>query len=135
MVAERTRQLCKQRENCSVEEQNSGRNCGRAVDDCDPQVVKQATVTLQISSNSCIFESPIEQTLAVPVPEMTGQLVEVPKNVSRNRIQHRDRRQIVDDSVPESEEELAETFVDLFQDRDQQHVTEDVIEIPIVFLR
>ena len=132
MVAERTRQLCKQRESCSVEEQTSGRNCGRAVDDCDPQVVEQATETPQISSNSCILESPIEQTLAVLVPEMTEQLAEVPKNTSRNRIQRRDRRRIVDDSVPEIEEELAETFKDLSQDRDQQRVTEDVIEIPTV---
>ena len=132
MVAERTRQLCKQRENCSVEEQTSGRNCGRAVDDCDPQVVEQATETPQISSNSSILESPIEQTLAVLLPEMTGQLAEVPENASWNRIQRRDRRRIVDDSIPEIEEELAETFKDLSQDRDQQRVTEDVIEIPTV---
>ena len=64
------------------------------MDDCDLQVVEQATKTLQISSNSCILESPIQQALV--------------------------------------EEELTETFKDLSQDRDQQRVTEDVIEIPTV---
>ena len=38
----------------------------------------------------------------------------------------------MDDSVPEIQEELAETFKDISQDRDQQRVTEDVIEIPTV---
>ena len=52
MVAERTRQLCKQWENCSVEEQTSGRNCGRAVDDCDPLVRFRATaVSLRVRSS------------------------------------------------------------------------------------
>ena len=105
MVAERARQLSKQLASCSVEEQ---------------------------TSESCILESPVGQTLDVHVSEMTEQLAEVPKNASRNRIQRPDWGRILDDSVPEVEEELAETSKDLSQDRDQQRALEDVIEIPTI---
>ena len=133
MAAERARQQSKQLASCSVEEQTPERMCERAMDDCFPQVVEQASEASQISGQSCILESPVGQTLDVHVPEMTGHLAEVPKNASRNRIQRRDRGRIVDDSVPEVEEELAETSKDPLQDRDQQRAAEDVIEIPTIY--
>ena len=105
MVPERARQLSEQLASCSVEEQ---------------------------TSESCILESPVGQTLDVHVREITGQLAEVSKNASRNTIQRRDWGRIVDDSVPEVEEELAETSKDLSRDRDQQRAAEDVIGIPTI---
>ena len=44
--------------------------------------------------------------LAVPVPHMIEQFVEVPKFVSQDRIQHRTLEQISDTPVPQLVEEL-----------------------------
>ena len=61
---------------------------------------------VRLQARAASWESLGGKTLDVHVPEMTGQFAEVPKNASRNIIQHRNRERIVDDSVPEVEEEL-----------------------------
>ena len=65
---------------------------------------------------------------------MAQHLVEAPKTLSRDRIQHRTVERIVDVPVPEVEEELVEAVKVFSQDKDQQLSAEETIEIPVIFL-
>ena len=104
----------------SAEKRISERICERIVDVRAPQMTEQ--------------ERTDGQTLDVPVPEMAEQLVEAPKNASRDRIQQRYVEQTVDVPVPEVEEELVEASKDFSLDREQQRSAEDTVEIPTISL-
>ena len=79
----------------------SERNCEPVVDVSVPQVVRS-----QAKTESCSV--PWNQFLAVPVPRVIEQFVEVPKFVSQDRTQQRTLTQISDTPVPQVVEELVE---------------------------
>ena len=74
----------------------------------------------KISSQTGSCSGPLNRFLAVPVPRMIEQFVEVPKTVSQDRIQQRTLEQISDTPVPQVAEELVEVFTVFSQDRVQQ---------------
>ena len=68
------------------------------------------------------------------VSQIVGQVTEVPRTVSQDRIQQRTLEQIVDTPVPQVVEELAETSMVCSQDRVQQSSVEQTIETPAISL-
>ena len=87
-------------------------NCKYVVDVSIPQVTVQPQpfVVLKISSQTESCSVLLNRFLAVPVPRMTEQFVEVPKTVSQDRMQQRTLEQISVTTVPQVVEELVEVF-------------------------